>query len=330
MLGFFHIFTVQIFIPMGSNWKPVENLIVKDEANRKQLLDEGVVKLPAIPNEIIKALNEAFLATHSKHEGGMFYSLYSKDYAYRKKTDELIFNTLKPVFDKYFTDYKSSFNLFIVKGAHTAEEFFIHQDPSYCDEYKYSPLHVWIPLEDINENNGALCFVPKTHKLFAPYRNISFAAPFEGIRPFVRKYLKPEFVKAGEILAFDPRVLHNSLPNNTDEVRVVILCGLFHKDAQIVASYKDEEVPNSPVELFEQEEDFFNVYPDFFETCRMRPTTGKFVGAVGYDYEPMTEEVFAALCEKEGIQPVNYLQVQDIPNCKMLGEPVIKPLEIQH
>lgn len=309
---------------MKKAWKPLENKIIKDDAIRHQILTEGIIKTGNIGKDAIEKLKAAFDQFHSINENGMFYSLYSKDSEYRKQTNDIINTTLKGVFDQYFTNYKSSFNLFIIKSSHTNEEFFIHQDPSYVDEFKYSPLHVWIPLDKITADNGALCFVPKSHNFFSPYRNISFDPPFEHIRPFVRQYLKPYFAEAGEMLIFDPRLLHNSLPNNTDESRVVILCGLFPKEAEIVSCYKDVEVPDSPIELYKQSEDFFTTYPDFFETCRMRPVVGDLIRSEPYDQDFMNEEEFASLCETHGVEKVDFLKPEEMASCRMFGEPVTR------
>ena len=307
---------------MNTTWQPVENLIIKDEGIRRQILEDGVIKTGNIGTAAIEKLKTAFKQFHNINETGMFYSLYSKDSGYRNQTNDIIIDTLKEVFDQYFTNYKSSFNIFIIKSSHTDEEFFIHQDPSYIDEFKYSPLHVWIPLDQVTADNGGLCFIPKSHKFFAPYRNISFDPPFEHIRPFVRQYLQPLFSDAGEMLIFDPRVLHNSLPNITGETRVVILCGLFPKEAEIISCYKDVEVENSPIELYRQQEDFFTTYPDFFETCRMRPVVGELIRTERYNYDFVNEEQFAELCEKNGVEKVNYLKVEESASCRMFGEPI--------
>lgn len=307
---------------MSTKWLPIENQIIKEETTRLQVLREGVIKTGNIGPEAIKKLKSAFNQFHKINESGMFYSLYSKDSDYRKQTNDIIISTLKEVFDQHFTGYKSSFNIFIIKSAQTDEEFFIHQDPSYIDELKYSPLHVWIPLDDIRADNGGLCFVPKSHAFFSPYRNISFDPPFEHIRPFIRQYLKPIWADAGDLLIFDPRVLHNSLPNTTNESRVVILCGLFPEEAEIVSCFKDVEVENSPLELYKQQEDFFTSYPDFFESCRMRPAVGELIQTLPYDQYFINEQQFAALCDQSGVEKVDFLKQEEQPSCRMFGEPV--------
>lgn len=307
---------------MNKEWQPVENNIIRDPAMRSQILAEGIIKTGNIGKEAIQKLKSTFEQYHDFNRDGMFYSLYSKNDQYRQDTNDIIIATLKPVFDAYFTGYKSSFNIFILKGPDTNEEFFIHQDPSYIDELRYSPLHVWIPLDNITEDNGALCFVPRSHNFFAPYRNISFDPPFEHIRPFVRQYLEPIYAEAGEMLVFDPRLLHNSLPNKTNELRAVILCGLFPQEADIISCYRDNDVKNSPIELFKHTEDFFTTYHDFFETCRMRPNVGELIGTQSYDYDYVTESQFAALCERYNVKPVNFLVPEEVPNCRMHGEPV--------
>jgi len=307
---------------MTKDWQPVENFIIKEDSIRRQIHTAGATKVGNIGKEAIDALKNVFNERHQITENGMFYSLYSKDVQYRKETSSIIFNTLKSIFDKYFVNYKCSFNLFIIKSPNTNEEFFIHQDPSYVDELIYSPLHVWIPLDDITANNGALCFAPKSHNFFGPYRNISFDPPYENIRPFIRQYLEPVFMKAGEMLFFDPRLLNNSLPNSTSEARVVILCGLFPEQAEIISCYKDQSVDSSPVELYRQSEDFFTIYPDFFDTCKMRPTMGEHIGTLEYGFDLIDEKQFAELCEVFGVPKVNFLKEEDVPTCRMFSEPV--------
>ena len=76
--------------------------------------------------------------------------------------------------------------------------------------------------------------------------------------------------------------------------------------------------------LDEMSNDFFITYPDFFETCRMRPVMGEPIGTISYNYCAINEEQFAELCSLHGIQPTNFLKPEEVQTCHMFGEPVTK------
>ncbi|MCX6199880.1 MAG: phytanoyl-CoA dioxygenase family protein, partial [Bacteroidetes bacterium] len=164
-------------------------------------------------------------------KGGMFYSLYSRDIEYRKTVHESIGEIMKPVYDSLFSDYKVVLNSFIVKVSGPESEFCLHQDSTSIDETKYSSLSVWIPLQDTNMSNGCMCVVPYSHRMFSPYRGISFEQPFESIEGTVRKYLYPIELKKGDIFLFDNRIVHNSVINTSGENRVVVMSGIYPKEA---------------------------------------------------------------------------------------------------
>lgn len=307
---------------MGNHFTPVENRVVSDSVLRESLLEDGYAVLPALPDWVLSELNTLYEDHHRIGEKGMFYTLYSKDFDYRKKIHEGIIASLKPWFESHFTRYKSSFNLFIVKTSEVQEEFFIHTDPTCLDESRFSPLHVWIPLCDVDEKSGALCLVPRSHYLAYPFRNIAIDPPFENIRNTLRPYLKPIPMKRGEVLLFDPRLMHNSLPNLSGKDRVAVLCGIFPQEAEIRSVFRDPEIPGAPVEIYRQDEDFFLSFPDFFETCRMRPNMGTRLEEVQASMPEFSREEFIRACEKNKIPKENFFsESDDVAYCRMFGEP---------
>ena len=53
----------------------------------------------------------------------------------------------------------------IFKGAHSMAETPWHQDEAYWDVTKdYNALGSWLPLDDVDTENGCLWFVPKSHR----------------------------------------------------------------------------------------------------------------------------------------------------------------------
>jgi hypothetical protein len=299
--------------------------VVEGKELQDSLYKDGFSVSGNIGEKRIASLKALYHQLHDFKEsnGGMFYSLYSNDINYRKKVHFEIEAILKDVYDSLFVDYKTVINSFIVKLPGPKSDFTLHQDSTGLDEYKDSPLSVWIPLQDTDISNGTLCVIPKTHGFFHPYRGISFASPFSNYEDLLRKYLIPINLKAGDVLLFDNRLVHYSHLNFSDVPRIVAMSGIFPKDAEIVSVYKDESIMGSPLEIYKQEEDFLLTNTAFYENCTARPYLGKKVLEVKESLEEKTVYDFLNWTDKEGVEPTNISQLVEVAfNMNIISEPV--------
>ncbi len=292
-------------------WQPAHRPYVKDKALEETLYTKGYAIAAQLDADTLQALRNVYTSTHHFNVpgGGMFYSLYSRDVPYRKKVHAELEELLAPLYNSLFENYRSVLNSFIVKVSGPESEFCLHQDSTRIDEVKYSNLSVWIPLRDTDMSNGCLCVVPYSHRMFGPYRGISFAPLFEKIESTVRKYLTPLPMKAGQVLLFDNRLVHNSGINQSGADRCVIMAGIYPKEAPIVSCYKDEADPNSPIELIEQTDDYLITYENFLHDCRCRPETGTHAAFVNWELKPTSEAEFLAMCEHFKIQRTNITEL---------------------
>jgi hypothetical protein len=307
------------------DWKPLPHKIVKNETNRKLLNDSGYLVAGNIGTKLLTDLKDFYKTLHAFNasEGGMFYSLYSNDIDYRKKVHCQIEKTLKPFYDNLFNDYKTVLNSFIVKIPGPKSDFTLHQDSTGLDEFKFSPLSAWIPLQDTDLSNGTLCLIPKTHKFFSPYRGISFSPPFAQYEAVLRKYLVPVDLKAGDILLFDNRLVHYSHLNNSNQERVVVMSGIFPSEAEILSVYKDENVFNAPLEIYRQSDDFLITNTAFYENCTLRPYRGEVVEKIYESAELKTVYDFLSWANRAGLKATNITQLIEVNlNMQIVSEPV--------
>jgi hypothetical protein len=306
------------------NWKPLANKIIGDLTLRNTILNDGFAVPGNIGQENIRQLTTFYNSLHSfdSEKGGMFYSLYSDDIEYRKKVHQGIFEILKPVYDSFFKDYKTVINSFIVKTSGPGSDFSLHQDSTGLDEFQFSPLSLWIPLQDTDLNNGTLCIVPKTHGLFYPYRGISLASPFAAYEDVVRKYLVPVNLKAGDILFFDNRLVHYSHTNYSGKERIVVMSGVFPKEADILSVYQDTTDEQKPLEIFKQSEDFLVTNTAFYKDCTARPYRGEVIKKIYDELPPVTVLDFVDWATENNIQatdipalinPLNTMQIISEP-----------------
>ncbi len=306
------------------NWKPVKHVVFKDDSLAGQIHETGFSKFDALSAKQLEKLNELFNAEHSfdVKEGGMFYSMYSRDKDYRKRVHETIGEILKSTLDAYFKDYKNVVNAFVVKLPGEKSEFYVHQDTTALDEFNFSPLSLWIPLHDITPENGALAIIEKTHWFFSPYRGVSFGFPFKKINDTIKKYLKPIYMKAGEVMCFDNRIIHNSLANTSGQPRVAVICGIFPKDAPFQTCYRAPE-ENSPLEMYTHDDNYMMDYPHFFYNCTDRPHFGEKGKIEARLFPEMGAEEFEELCALNDIDVVNQLEGAEATttNCQLIAEP---------
>ncbi len=126
------------------------------------------------------------------------------------------------IFDKLISDFGFKFPTHDVQPGLRCDMpvedqriFFQHQDYTHNIGSDNS-VTVWIPLQDTNEEQGALLVAPGTHKL-GPIDNIG------GIIPAEHKFdLQPCPIKFGEALIFDQKLVHQSGRNISKDVRFSI------------------------------------------------------------------------------------------------------------
>lgn len=307
---------------LNNPWKPVPQTVIRDENIGNQVNSEGYVVKPLLSEKQVTDLVNLYAELHNidQEDGGMFYSVYSQNLDYRKEIHNKIGVILKPVLENHFKDYRVLLNSFVVKTSGSKSEFYLHQDTTGLDETKYSPLNLWIPLTDVDEKNGCLGMVPRSHRFFTPYRSISFPAPFDDIQTVVKRYLKPIRMKQGEVLIFDNRLAHNSFINQSGETRVAVVCGLFPKEAKLQTCFKPEYELGGSVEIIEHDDDFLLKHPNFLIDCQLRPNTGVSKGWVNDNYQAISEEDFRSLCAKFGVEPERD-KVEPMGECNLISEP---------
>lgn len=177
---------LKIFSTLDCNmeWTPIKHEIVKNNNSKEILHNLGYLIDGNIGQENILKIKKVFEKYHKvkSKNGGMFYSLYSLDLKYRNNVHQDLGEILLPFFEEKFQNYRSVINSFIVKFNGEESAFTLHQDSTSLDEEKFSPLSIWIPLQDTSLENGCLCVIPKSHKFFYPYRGISFQSPFSKLK----------------------------------------------------------------------------------------------------------------------------------------------------
>ena len=98
-----------------------------------------------------------------------------------------------------------------------------HQDESYWDPaFDYRAVGAWLALDDVDEDNGCMCFIPGSHRgEVLEHRHIGDDPAVHGLWT---EHADPSTAVAVPLMAggatfHHPRTLHHTPPNRTDRRR---------------------------------------------------------------------------------------------------------------
>lgn len=113
----------------------------------------------------------------------------------------------------------------ILKPAHEGSETPWHQDEAYRldPKFAYEQLSIWIPLQDVNSENGCMVYLPESHRAnMLPHRSFQNDKRVQAIEcsvEFDRSTAVPCPLPAGGATVHHGRTLHYASANRTDEAR---------------------------------------------------------------------------------------------------------------
>lgn len=316
-------------------FKSKNSPLFNDSKLQAQFETDGYVKIPLLNENEIHDLKEFYLSLKHEHIGsyGFHVSLDSRDENYIKTIFNKLFTSLKPKLSPLLQNYKAFTASYVIKEAGLQNIVPPHQDWSFVDESEFSSATVWIPLMDVNKNNGALGVIKGSHLLFNTPRN----SPSPQSRSLLADHLFTLFpyvevieMKAGEALIFNNKLIHASPPNTSDKARIGVGIGITQANAQLLHYY---EVPNSNIiEVYKVNEGFFEKYNnvklgDLFNKG-LKPTELQLHKTIlKHTPEYSKDEVESMIREKTGASFNSELmkELADLYNYNLDGTPKAQP-----
>lgn len=181
----------------------------------------------------------------------------------RKRTREVINLNAQTILPRMFDMGKTASRTggaFQVKPPHVNSDLLIHQDSTVIDEESDYCLFVWIPFCDVTLDNGAISFVPGSHLWGNTQRSLGVPWQFKDNISTLYRYTLPVLANAGDVIVFDPAVIHASAPNMSDEVRHAITITVLRKDYQLVYYFRNPELDSALIEKYHVTEEFYYDY----------------------------------------------------------------------
>jgi len=171
--------------------------------------------------------------------GAFTNSVSFKSNVIRNYTREEVTKIIQPKLKSFINDNALRFPIsvgYCINPANSISGSRAHQDPNLVDESIAYSLVFWIPLMDMNIENGTLQVVEGSH-LWGNHIRSNFHVKWQ-FEPFldtiIKDNLQPINVKAGDIICFDAALIHSSAINQTNKDRIAIQISTIPKSQNLV------------------------------------------------------------------------------------------------
>jgi hypothetical protein len=262
----------------------------RSDVHQAQFEKEGYLILPFYNEEEIIELSRIYQNIQPKEYSGFFPSTFSPDKNYRTQADIDIRRIGNRSIDQYLTDIKVMCGSFIVKKSVPESAMCVHQDMTLVDESVYTGINIWVPLIDLNDENGTIEVLQGSHRIFPTYRGSTIPGIYDESNDEVKKYLVKLYPKVGEAVFFDQSIIHYSAENRSGKERIVTNTYFTHVNATFRTCYWHKDYGNK-VELFEQDENFMTDFEQFGQNIHDRPKIGRSIGLTDYDFPKLNAEL---------------------------------------
>ena len=239
--------------------------IFTDQQLQEQFDKHGYVKVPLLKMQEVQKLIEFYQTLNNDHVGdyGFHVSLDNEKHEFVSKVVHTIEDLVKEKAKAVFKDFQLFTASFVVKEPGLQNVVPPHQDWTFVDESQYTSVTVWIPLQDVDSENGALGFIKGSHRFFDYPRcspSPQSPAPLADHYVTLFPYISVIEMKAGEALIFSNKLIHASPPNITNQARVAVGFGVTHQEAELIHYYEVPGKEPKQVEKYVVTKDFFLQY----------------------------------------------------------------------
>jgi hypothetical protein len=230
----------------------------KQKRLEQEINEDGFVHIPGFfSKEEIDYLLRLYESSHitSSQDNIFWNSTTHLPNEHGTTVSQKIIEVARPRFEQLFNDWEFPVANFMAKNPVAESECPIHRDHSIFIEDQFQYRNIWVPLIDVDESNGTLFVVPKSHLLFTECLPMFSVWPYSHLAKRLEKEFHALRAKAGDLVVYLERTLHGSYPNQAVKPRPAFHGGIIHKDASIryIRQTEDED----EIEIYAVDTNFF-------------------------------------------------------------------------
>ncbi|MFN8276303.1 MAG: phytanoyl-CoA dioxygenase family protein [Chitinophagales bacterium] len=199
-----------------------------------QLQTQGYITLPFLRAEECQQLTAFYFDCFPDSASAMSASSHDADIEKRRACNNFILNIVIPHIQQRWPTLQSLGATYMTKPAGPSGILPIHQDWTVVNEPEVCSYNLWIPLHDVDANNGTIRIIPGSHKWSTNLRGYNLPNACESAEKWLASELEPVCLSGGDALLYDHRLIHDSALNLSATPRLVIVIGLIPIGAQLL------------------------------------------------------------------------------------------------
>lgn len=202
--------------------------VLADPAADEALHRDGfvVVDLPEA-TAVASELFDVYAREHGLDGTGFEPDLVNPDLDYRRRVSERLSSALDDAVGNLVVDHEPFLRVFLAKWPGPQSDLYLHRDWMYVDERTQGHTYVvWIPLCDVDELNGPLQVLRGSHLIDDSPRGTDLNAPWINLHDVVVPRLETVTARLGQAVVLDNALVHSSLPNHSQDLRLVAAVGV--------------------------------------------------------------------------------------------------------
>lgn len=234
--------------------------IFKNSVLQERFDRDGYVVFDFLSEEQAHFAAQKFYEVHKEIPVGFYADAYSSNDKLKNEIYAFTQHVFLDALALHFQDYKVLGGTYLCKSSDDEGKVGVHQDWMVVDESRFSSVTVWVPVQDVDENNGALRVLPGSHLFFNAYRSDNIPCAYRGNEQLLWDNMITIPMKAGQAFVLNHAVIHGSAINTSGKERLVVAYGLVPKQAELVFYFGDTDSGKLKVEKFNMPDDFFQRY----------------------------------------------------------------------
>lgn len=199
----------------------------------KRLEEDGYATFDLLRDHDVAALTAIFNEHHSSSPEGFYATTHLDDKEKRKALSDQAMSILSCRIESHFENIELLGGAFISKSPGQKGILPLHQDWNLVDERKARSYNLWIPLVDVNEENGAMRMLAGSHNKQETFRGPNVPPVLYPISSEVDQHMVSLNMKQGEAVLYDHALWHSSPENQTDQLRLAFVLGVVPKGAEL-------------------------------------------------------------------------------------------------
>ncbi|MFN8276304.1 MAG: phytanoyl-CoA dioxygenase family protein [Chitinophagales bacterium] len=235
--------------------------LFKSEVHEQAFVNSGFTIAGGIDEFQIQALYEIYNKLQIADDIGLGYNVGMNSRIREKRIamQRAIIETIGDTIANQLDGYKPYSATFMNKEHKKHLLIKAHQDFSYTDENQYPSFMCWIPLLDVNLQNGALGYIPSSHMHLTYPR--AFPSPLQPTpvtehQVSLMKYFNIMPMKKGEAIFFNHRTIHGSFPNVSGKERLAVGINFVKKETTPLAYIFNPQSKGAEIDLYEVDSQF--------------------------------------------------------------------------